>query len=111
MGVCCGSPNRKLIYANNQQELKQYVDEEIKLLRQNKIPEGRENEPNSQRIGKELIGHCEEISNNLGRITLKFNDFDKCKNQINELFVFVESEDFENSLRMKQTINDLYFKE
>jgi hypothetical protein len=111
MGVCCGSSNRKIIYAKDQGELKQFIDEEIKIVKQNKIPEGKELDANSMRIKNELIAHCEEISNNLGRFSLKFNDFEGCKNQINELFVYVESEDYENSLITKKAINEKYFNE
>ena len=111
-GACCGN-HGNIILANNQQELKQYVDEEIKSLKQRKIKKEKENEKDShtERIEKELISGCEDISNNLGRYVLSFSDWESARNLINQYFIYVESEDFENAAKFKKTIDEKFFKD
>lgn len=110
-GACCGGSSRKIILANDQQELKQYVDEEIKLIKKHKLNREKENDPKIDKIEKELIPHCFDISNNLGTKTLKFKDFESCKNLINELFISVENEDFTKASNIKKEIIQNYLYE
>jgi hypothetical protein len=110
-GACCGGSSRKIILANNQQELKQYVDEEIKLIKHHKLIKEKNPDVRIEKIEKELIPHCEEISNNLGKINLNFKDFEDCRNLINDLFISVENEDYLNASKIKQQINKTYFNE
>ena len=75
-GACCGGSNRKIVLANNQQELKQFVDDEIKIIKQDKLMKENLTEAKKERMEKDLISHCYEISNNLGRKELEFKDFE-----------------------------------
>ena len=112
MGVgCCYVPRRKLADANNQQELKQFVDEEIKFIKERKLGNHRQLDTNQLRIKNELIHNCEELSNNLGRIKLNFFPFDDCKFDINEFFDYVECEDLDKVCQLKAKINENYFAE
>ena len=106
MGLACCKESDRIMETNNQQELKQYIDNDLKIIKQSKLKYSQ-----NSKLKEDLIINCEEISNNLGRIQLKYKQFEECKTLISEFFKHVENEDLENVVKLKTEINKNYFIE
>ena len=120
MGSCCNA-NRNINLATNQEELKEHVDDEIRLIKQVRAEEEKDaakrkkEDPTSKTapvgIKIDLLPSCEEMSLNLGKFKIPLNEFDEAKKLFNKFYNSVEDDDYENAIKTKVIINEKYFTE
>jgi hypothetical protein len=108
MGAYCNA-NRKIYFSNNQIDLINNLEEEIsqlKLRRKEEIEDNlKNNVPLHKRLKIDLIPSCEQILENLRVISIPDNLFDDARTILSSFFNYVEDDDYENAIKIKNEYN------
>jgi len=108
MGAYCNA-NRKIYFSNNQIELIKNLEEEInqlKLKRKEEIEDNLKSNVILQKCMKlDLIPSCEQILENLRVISIPDNLFEDAKTLLSSFYNYVEDDDYENAIKIKNEYN------